>query len=344
MFAPTRSRWRKRGRTGGATMEPTRRKFLDLAAGTAAFSVMPRLARAQTYPARPVRLLVGFPPGGVADILARLIGQWLFERLGQPVVVENRPGAATNLATEVVVRAPADGYTLLLISTAGAINTTLYENLKFNFARDIEPVATIMRTPAVMEVPASLPVRTVPEFINYAKANAGKVSLATSGVGAVPHLAGELFKIMAGVDLVEVPYRGTMPALTDLLAGRVQVMFDNVPSSIGQLKAGTLRPLAVTTTARLDVLPEVSPMSDFLPGYEASGWQGIGAPRNVPADIIDTLHREIAAALADPNSKARLLELGGTPLTLSAAEFRRLIADETEKWARVIKSAGIKPE
>lgn len=324
-------------------MGVTRRKFLATATGTAGFAVMPNLARGQTYPVRPVRLLVGFPPGGVADILARLIGQWLSERLGQPFVVENRPGAATNLATEVVVRAPADGYTLLLISTAGAINATLYENLKFNFIRDIEPVASMMRTPAVMEVPSSLPIKSLSEFIDYAKANPGKLSMATSGVGAIPHLAGELFKVMAGVKLVEVPYRGSTPALTDLIAGRVQVMFDNVPSSIGHLKSGTLRPLAVTTATRLDVLPEVPPMSDFLPGYEASGWQGIGAPKNVPRDIIERLNGEIVTALADPRIKARFGDLGGTPLTLSPTQFRGLIADETEKWAKLIKSTGIKP-
>lgn len=322
-------------------MSPTRRKFLQIAAGAAALSS--QSSWAQGYPARPVRLIVGFPPGGVADIVARVIGQWLSERLGQPFVIENRPGAATNIATELVVRAPADGYTLLLISgTASATNATLYDDLKFNFIRDIAPVAAISRNPAVMEVNSAVPASTVSEFIKFVKANPGKVNLAISGFGTVPHLAGEIFKTMTGADLVEVSYRGSTPALTDLIGGRVQVMFDNVPSSIGYIKAGTLRPLAVTTTTRLEALPDVPAMNDFLPGYEASGWQGIGAPKNTPGEVVDKLNGEINAALADPKVKERLLELGGMPLSLSPSDLGKLIADETEKWGKVIKTAGIK--
>jgi tripartite-type tricarboxylate transporter receptor subunit TctC len=324
-------------------MSVARRKFLQMAASAAALPSIPRPALAQTYPARPVRIFIGFPPGGVADIIARLIGRWLSERLGQPFVVENRPGAATNIATEFVVRAPADGYTLLLISgMASATNATLYDNLKFNFIRDIAPVAGISRTPAVMEVNSSVPATTVPEFIKFAKTNPDKVNLAISGYGTVPHLAGVIFKIMTGLDLLEVAYRGSTPALTDLIGGRVQVMFDNVPSSIEYIKAGTLRPLAVTTPERLEVLPDVPPMSDFLPGYDASGWQAIGAPRNTPQEVIDKLHAEINAALADPKLKKRLMELGSMPFALSPAELGKYIADETVKWGKVIKAAGIK--
>jgi tripartite-type tricarboxylate transporter receptor subunit TctC len=320
-----------------------RRKFLPLAASAAALPLIPRSSWGQSYPARPVRMLIGFPPGGVADIVARLIGQWLSERLGQPFVVENRPGAATNIATEAVVRAPADGYTLLLISgMASATNATLYDNLKFNFIRDIAPVAAIARAPAVMEVNSAVPAATVPEFIKFAKANPAKVNMAISGYGTVPHLAGVIFKIMTGLDLLEVAYRGSAPALTDLIGGRVQVMFDNVPSSIEYIKAETLRPLAVTTTERLDVLPDVPAMSDFLPGYDASGWQALGAPKNTPQEITDKLHAEINAALAEPKFKKRLMELGSMPFSLPPAGLGKYIVDETEKWAKVIKAAGIK--
>jgi tripartite-type tricarboxylate transporter receptor subunit TctC len=326
-------------------MKLARRKFLPIAASAAALPFIPRLAWAQSYPTRPVRLLIGFPPGGVADIVARLIGQWLSERLGKPFVVENRPGAATNIATEFVVRAPADGYTLLLISgTASTTNATLYDNLKFNFIRDIVPIAGITRTPAVMVVNSAVPTATVLEFIKFAKANPGKVNLAISGFGTAPHLSGVIFKTMAGVDLHEVSYRGSPPALTDLIAGRIQVMFDNLPSSIEYIKAGTLRPLAVTTTGRLEVLPDIPAMSDFLPGYEASGWQGLGAPKSTPRDIVDKLNAEINAALAEPKFKKRLMDLGSTPFSLSPAELGKYIADETEKWGKVIRAANIKPQ
>jgi tripartite-type tricarboxylate transporter receptor subunit TctC len=287
---------------------------------------------------------VGFPPGGGTDITARLIGQWLSERLGQQFVIENRPGAGSNIATEGVARAAADGYTLLLVSAAHAINATLYDRLNYNFLRDIAPVAGVIRVPNLMEVNPSLPPKSVPEFIAYAKANPGKVNYASGGNGTAQHLAGELFKIMTGVDMVHVPYRGDAPALTDLIGGQVQVMFGNMPSSIEHIRAGKLRPLAVTTAARSEALPDLPPVGDFVPGYEASTWQGLGAPGNTPAEIVDKLNKEINAALSDPKIKARLVDLGGTVLSGSPADFGKLIADETEKWGKVIRAANIKPE
>jgi tripartite-type tricarboxylate transporter receptor subunit TctC len=324
-------------------MKLPRRKFLRLAAGAAALPAVSHFAWAQTYPTRPVRLVVGFPPGGGTDIIARLIGQWLSERLGQQLVIENRPGAGSNIATEGVVRAAADGYTLLLVSAAHAINATLYDRLNYNFLRDIAPVAGVIRVPNLMEVNPSLPPKSVPEFIAYAKANPGKVNYASGGNGTAQHLAGELFKIMTGVDMVHVPYRGDAPALTDLIGGQVQVMFGNMPSSIEHIRAGKLRPLAVTTAARSEALPDLPPVGDFVPGYEASTWQGLGAPGNTPAEIVGKLNKEINAALSDPKIKAKLADLGGSVLSGSPADFGRLIADETEKWGKVIWAANIKP-
>lgn len=321
-----------------------RRAFLRLTAGTAVLTAVSRTATAQTYPARPVRLVVGFPAGGTGDIIARLIGQRLEERLGRPFVIENKPGAGGNIAVEAVVRAPADGYTLLFVLTASAINATLYEKLKFNFIRDIAPIATVIRVPLAIVLHPSVPAKTVPEFIAYAKSSPGKLSMASSGVGTSPHLAGELFKMMTGINMLHVPYRGNAPALTDLLAGQVQVYFVPVPASIEYIRAGKLRALAVTTAARIDGLPDIPTVGDFLPGYEASGWNGIAAPRNTPVEIINRLNKEINTALADPKIKARLAELGGLVLSGSPADFGKLIADETEKWAKVIKFAGIKAQ
>jgi tripartite-type tricarboxylate transporter receptor subunit TctC len=325
-------------------MKLSRRKFLHVAAGAAALPALPRVASALDYPTRPVHLLVGFAAGGPLDTSARLIGQWLSERLGQPFVIENRPGAGSNLATEIVARAPRDGYTLLEASAANAWNAALYDNLSFNFIRDIALVAGVRRAAGVMEVNPSVSVRTVPEFIAYAKANPGKINMATGGAGSAPHLYGELFKMMAGVDLVTVNYRGSAHALPDLIAGQVQVMFDVVISSIGHIRAGKLRPLGVTTTARLDVLPDVPPISDFLPGYEASSWDGIGAPANTPPEIVGILNKQVNAALADPTFKARLAELGAEPFAGSPAEFGKFIVDYTERWGKVIRAAGIKAE
>jgi tripartite-type tricarboxylate transporter receptor subunit TctC len=325
-------------------MKLPRRKFLHLAAGAAALPALPRVASALDYPTRPVHLLVGFAAGGPLDTSARLIGQWLSEHLGQPFVIENRPGAGSNLATEIVARAPPDGYTLLEASAANAWNAALYDNLSFNFIRDIALVAGVRRAAGVMEVNPSVPVRTVPEFITYAKANPGKINMATGGAGSAPHLYGELFKMMAGVDLVTVNYRGSAPALPDLIAGQVQVMFDVVISSIGHIRAGKLRPLGVTTTTRLEVLPDVPPISDFLPGYEASSWDGIGAPANTPLEIVGILNKQVNAALADPTFKARLADLGAEPFAGSPAEFGKFIVDYTEKWGKVIRAAGIKAE
>jgi tripartite-type tricarboxylate transporter receptor subunit TctC len=323
---------------------PHRRRFLHLAAGAAALPGVSRIARAQAYPTRPVRIVVGFPPGGPSDIVARLIGQWLSERLGQPFIIENRPGAGTNIATEVAVRAPADGYTLLLVTPPAAINATLYDNLHFNFIRDIGPVATVMRAPFVLVVNPTVPAKTVPEFIAYAKAHPGKITMASAGIGTGTHVAGELFKAMAGVTMLHVPYRGAAPALTDLLGGQVQAMFEAVPSLIDHLRAGKLRALAVTTAARVDALPDIPPVGDFLPGYEASFWVGFGTPAKTPAEIINELNRQINAGLADPKMRSRLADLGGTPFAASPAEFGKLIADETEKWAKVIRAANIKAE
>jgi tripartite-type tricarboxylate transporter receptor subunit TctC len=324
------------------TKLPHRRQFLHLAAGVAALPVMSRMARAQVYPSRPVRIVVGFPPGGGNDILARLMGQWLSERLGQPFIIENRPGGGSNIGTEAVVRAPPDGYTLLLVVPANAINTAFYEKLSFNFTLDIAPVASIAGGLFVMLVNPSFPAKTVPEFIAYAKTNPGKINMASAGIGDGTHMCGELFKMMAGINMVHVPYRGGAPALTDLIGGQVQVMFAGMSSSIEYIRAGTLRALAVTTATRSEVLPDVPTVGEFVPAYEASTWFGIGAPRNTPTDIIDKLNKEINAALGDPKIKARLGDLGGMPLTGSPADFGKLIADETEKWGKVVRAANIK--
>ncbi len=325
-------------------MKLPRRKFLQLAAGAAALPGVSRVSWAQTYPSRPVRIIVGSTPGSAADIIARLIGQWLSERLGQQFIVENRPGAGDNIATGVVVRAQPDGYTLLYVIPPNAINATLYETLDYNFLHDIAPVASIVRTPSVMEVNLSVPARTVLEFIAYAKANPGKINMATAGAGTGQHLFGELFKMMTGVDLVPVHYHGAQQALTDLMGDRVQVMFDIVPASLGYIRAGKLRPLGVTTASRTEALPDVPPIGDFVPGYEASGWQGIGAPSKTPSEIVATLNKEVNAALADPHFTARLADLGGQAFPGSSADFGKFIADETEKWGKVIKAANIKPE
>jgi tripartite-type tricarboxylate transporter receptor subunit TctC len=325
-------------------MKLPRRQFLHLAAGAAALPAVSRIARAQAYPERPVRIVVGFAPGGANDILARLIGQWLSERLGQPFVIENRPGGGSNIATEAVVRAAPDGYTLLLVGPPQAINATLYEKLNFNFLRDIAPVAGIIRAPNVMEVNPSVPAKTVSEFIAYAKANPGRVNMASAGNGTGPHMAGELFKMMAGVNIVHVPYRGSGPALTDLLGGQVQVMFDALPPSMEHIRAGRLRALAVTTAARSPALPDVPTVNEFVPGYEASASFGVGAPRSTPADIVEKLNKEINGALADPKLKARLADLGGLTLPGSPADFGKLLAEETEKWGKVVKFSGAKPD
>jgi tripartite-type tricarboxylate transporter receptor subunit TctC len=325
-------------------MKLPRRNFLHLAAGAAALPAVSRVAWAQAYPTRPVRIIVGFAAGGPNDILARLIGQWLSERLGQPFVTENRTGAATNIATEAVVRAPPDGYTILLASTTNAINATLYDKLTFNFIRDIVPVASIGRTPFIMVVHPSVPAKTVPEFIAYAKANPGKIGMASAGVGNSAHVIGELFKMMTGVDMIHVPYRGGAPAMTDLLGGQVQVLFNPVISSIEYIKAGRLRALAVTTATRSDALPDIPTVDEFVPGFEASAWFGVAAPKATPAEIVEKLNREINAGLADPKIKAQLADLGGTALAGSPADFGKFIADETEKWGKVVKFVGIKPE
>jgi tripartite-type tricarboxylate transporter receptor subunit TctC len=325
-------------------MKLPRRQFLHLAAGAVALPVVLRIAQAQTYPSRPVRLIVGYAPGGGTDITARLIGQWLSERLGQPFIIENRPGAGSNIGTEAAAHASPDGYTLLLVSLANATNATLYDKLNYNFIRDIAPVAGIIRVPNVMEVNPAVPVRTVPEFIAYAKANPGKVNMASAGNGSPPHVAGELFKMMTGVNMQHVPYRSGGAALTDLLGGQVQVTFESTSSSIEYIRSGTLRALAVTTSIRSAALPDIPTLSDFVPGYEASSWYGIGAPKDTPPDIIDKLNKEINAGLADPKIKARFADLGGMALSGSPADFSKLIADETEKWGKVIQAANIKAE
>jgi tripartite-type tricarboxylate transporter receptor subunit TctC len=325
-------------------MKFPRRQFLHLAAGAAALPALSRVAWAQGYPTRPIRWVVGFVPGGATDIIARLMGQWLSERLGQSVVIENRPGAGSNIATEVVVNAPADGYTLLLVGPTHTVNATLYERLNYNFIRDIAPIASISREPLVMVVNPSVPAKTVTEFIAYAKAHPGKLNMASSGIGTSVHVGGELFKMMTGIDMLHVPYRGAAPAITDLIGGRVQVMFATLPSSIEYIRAGNLRALAVTTAKRTPVLPDVPTVSDVLPGYEASAFYGVGAPRNTPAEIVDKLNKEINAGLADSGMKARLADLGGTVLPGSSADFGKLIAEETDKWAKVIQAGGIKPE
>ena len=325
-------------------MKLLRRQFLQLAGAAAAAPALPQLASALDYPTRPVRWIVGFPPGGGNDIFARLIGQWLSERLGQPFVIENRPGAGSNIATGAVVRAPPDGYTLLLANAANAINASLYDKLNFNFIRDIAPVAGIVRVSVVMVVHPSVPAKTFPEFIAYAKANPDKLNMASNGNGSVPHLAGELFKVMTGVNMLHVPYRGTSPALIDLLGGQVQVMFASMPATIQYIRSGKLRALAVTTKTRSEVLPDIPTVGDFVPGYEASNWYGVGAPKNTPAEVIDKLNGEVDAALADPKMKARFADLGVTVLAGSPEDFGKLIADETEKWAKVIRAANIKVE
>jgi len=325
-------------------MKLPRRCFLHLAAGAAVVPFISRIASAQSYPARPVRLILQTAPGGSADVLARLIGQWLSERLGQPFVIDNRPGAAGNIGTESVVHAAPDGYTLLIIASNNAINASLYDKLNFDFLRDIVPVAGIMRAPMVMEVNAASPIKSIPEFIAYAKANPGKMNFGSGGIGFATHMAGELFKAMTGVNMVHVPYRGQAPALTDLLGGRMQTIFDPVSSSLAHIRAGELRPLAVTTSTRSEALPDIPTVAEFVPGYEASPWFGVGAPKNTPTEIVDKLNKEINAGLADPKMKARLAELGATTLPGSPADFAKLIADETEKWGKVVKFTGIKAD
>ena len=325
-------------------MKPARRRFLHLVAAAAALPAVSRLVSAQDYPTRPVRIIVGFAAGGTTDILARLIGQWLVERLGQPFIIENRPGAGTNIGTETVVRAPPDGYTLLLIPTASAVNASLYGKLNFDFIRDITPVAGLGREPIVMLVNPSVPAKTVPEFVAYARANPGKVIMASGGNGTPAHVAGELFKMTAGIDMLHVPYRGAAPALTDLLAGQVQTYFGPLVASVEHIKAGKLRALAVTTAMRSVALPDIPTVAQYFPSYDASNWYGVGAPKNTPTEIVDRLNKEINAGLSDPKIKARLADLGATVIAGSPSDFRKLIEDETEKWAKVIKSAGIKAE
>jgi tripartite-type tricarboxylate transporter receptor subunit TctC len=323
---------------------PHRRQFLHLAAGAAALPTLSRIARAQAYPTRTVRVIVPGAAGNTTDILARLIGQWLSERLGQPFIIENRPGAGTNIGTEAVVRAPADGHTLLYIAAGNVISPSLYDKLNFNFLRDIAPVAGIMREPNVLVVGQSFPARTVPEFIAYAKANPGKINFASPGIGTSIHLSGELFKMMAGVNLIHVPYRGSAPALTDLIGGQVQAIFGNLSTSIEYVRDGKLRALAVTSAERSELLPDIPTMGDFVPGYEVSPLGGIGAPKNTPAEIVHKLNREINAALADLKIKARLADLGGTALVLSPDDYGKLNAAEVEKWAKVVKFSGAKPD
>jgi tripartite-type tricarboxylate transporter receptor subunit TctC len=321
-----------------------RRTLLRLAAGVAALPAISRVAAALDYPTRPVRLVVGLPAGGAPDVVTRLIALWLSERLGQPFVVENRPGAGTNIATEMVVRSAPDGYTLLICLAPNAINATLYDNLKFNFIRDIVPVAGINRVPFIMEVNPAFPARTVAEFIAYAKANPGELNMASTGTGNLTHVTGELFKMMAGVDMLHVPYRGEIEAQADLLGDRAQVMFDPIISSIGYIRNGRLRALAVTTATRSDALPGIPTVGEFVPGYEVSGWQGVGAPAGTPPDIVSKLNEAINAGLADPLLKARLGALGSEPMAMTSAEFGKFLVDETEKWAKVIRVAGIRAE
>jgi tripartite-type tricarboxylate transporter receptor subunit TctC len=325
-------------------MRFSRRQFLHLAAGAVAFPAVSRIARAQTYPTRPVRLIVGFPPGGASDITARLTGQWLSERLGQQFVIENRPGAGATLATETVAKAPPDGYTLLLTGSNDAWNATLYGNLKFNYIRDIAAVASVSRGMGVLVVHPSVPARSVPELIAYAKANPSKLTVASSGVGSAPHMFWELFRSTTGVDMLHVPYRGGGPALTDLLGGQVQVYFSTLISAIQYIRDGKLRALAVTGSTRADVLPDIPIVGEFVPGYEATGWLGVGAPKNTPAEIVDKLHNEINGGLADGGLKMRFVELGVAVFASSRADVAKLIADDTEKWAKVIKFAGIKAD
>jgi tripartite-type tricarboxylate transporter receptor subunit TctC len=326
------------------TLKLPRRSFLKLAVGVAALPTVLRIARAQSYPTRPVRIIVGYPAGAATDLVGRQIGQWLSERLGQQFIIENRTGANSNIGTEVVVRAPADGYALLMATNSNAINTTLYDKLDFDFIHDIVPIAGIVRTPLVMVVNPSVPAKTVPEFIAYAKARPGEINMAAPGVGSPQHVSGELFKMMTGVNMVSVPYRGGAPAFADLLGGQVQVSFQAVITALEYIRTGKLRALAVASAMRSEVLPDIPIMSDFVPGYEASFWIGLGAPKNTPTEIINKLNKEINAALADPKIKARLADLGGTVLPGSPPDFGKLIADETEKWGKVIRAANIKPE
>ena len=350
--AATRSQYHSRPRVNDRPYPKTRpsgqhprRQFLRLAVAAAALPAVSRTARAQTYPSRPVRIIVGFPAGGSATLIARLMGQWLSEHLGQQFIIENRPGAASNIATEAAVRAPSDGYTLLVVTPPNAINATLYERLNYNFIRDIAPVAGICRVPNVLDVNPSVPAKTVPEFIAYAKANPGKLNYASSGNGSVEHVSGELFKMMTGVNMVHVPYRGGAPALTDLLGGQVQVVFGSAPESIEYIRTGKLRVLAVTTAARSEVLPEVPTVAEFVTGYEASGWYGIAAPKNTPVEIVNKLNTEINAGLVDPKMKALLANtLGGASTPMTPTDFGKLIADETEKWAKVVRFAGLKAD
>jgi tripartite-type tricarboxylate transporter receptor subunit TctC len=325
-------------------MKLPRRRFLHLAAGAAALPAASLIAGAQAYPSRPARIVVPFAAGGSTDISARLIGQWLSERLGQQFVIENRPGAGSNIGTEVVVNAPPDGYTLLLVGASSAINATLYEKLNFSFLRDITSVSGINSVPFIMAVHPSFPAKTVSEFIAYARANPGKVNMASGGNGTAGHLSGELFKLLTGLNMAHVPYRGEAPALTDMLAGHVQAMFGTMPASIEYVRAGKLRPLAVTSARRSELLPDLPTVGDFVPGYETSAWQGVGAPKSTSVEIIDRLNKEINAGLADPKIKARVADMGGTVLAGSPADFGKLIADETEKWGKVVKFSGAKPD
>jgi tripartite-type tricarboxylate transporter receptor subunit TctC len=321
-----------------------RRQFLHLATGAVALSAISSRAQAQAYPTRPVRIIVGFPAGGPTDIVARVIAQWLSERLGQEFLVENRPGAAGNIGTEAALRAPPDGYTLLQVTSSNAVNVTFYEKLNFNFMSDIAPVAGIVRVPFVMEINPSIPGKSVPEFIAYAKANPGKINMASGGIGTSIHIAGELFKMMAGVNLIHVPYRGSAPALTDMISGQVHVMFDILTSSIQHIRSGSLRALAVTGARRSEVLPDLPTLGEFLPGYEATAWYGLAAPKHTSSEIVDKLNKEINAGLADPKIKARLADLAGTVIPGSPADFGKLIAEEIEKWGKVVKFSGAKPE
>jgi tripartite-type tricarboxylate transporter receptor subunit TctC len=325
-------------------MKFPRRTLLNLAASAAVLSATSRFSRGQSYPSRPVRILVGFPPGGTTDICARLIAQWLSDRLGQPFIVENKPGAGTHIATETVARAPADGYTLLMATASNAINATLYERLNYNFLRDLAPVVGIMRSPFVLEAHPAVPVNTVVELIAYAKANPGKVNMASFGSGTSSHLTGELFKIASRVEMQHVPYRGSSPMLIDLLSGRVQFAFDNLPASIEHIRSGKLRAIAVTTALRSEALPDIPALGEILPGFESSAWNGIAAPRSTPDAIINELNKEINVALADPRIKARIAELSGMMIAGAPSDFERLIAEETDKWGRVIRTANIKPE
>jgi tripartite-type tricarboxylate transporter receptor subunit TctC len=338
MLVPLNGSWE------GTMKRPHRRQFLHLAAGAVVLPMLPQSARAQGYPTRLVRIIAPSAAGNTSDILARLIGHWLSERFGKPFIVENRPGAGGNIGTEAVVKAPPDGYTLLTITPPNAINATLYDRLNFNFIRDIAPVASIWRVPNVLVVNQSFPAKTVPEFIVYAKANPGKINFGSNGIGTSIHMSGELFKMMTGVNIVHVPYRGTGAALTDLMSGQVQAIFDNLSTSIEYIRAGKLRALAVTTGMRSELLPNIPTMGEFVPGYEASAMNGIGAPKNTPAEIVEILNKEINAALADPTIKARLNDLGGTVFALSPADFGKLIADETDKWGKVVKFANVKAE